>query len=175
MTRSDTPFIGSDAIGTDQPTAAATSATTGPVPAVSPTRLRRNGANATDRNSSNNTAAAALQDVAAAAAAAAANCEDPNIFNAVLKAAATTAKALADCRVRARQGHRRGGRPPPTRKERPGTWRRSTLQRSAGSPAPRVADTHTATQSRRTQQGQHNPPTANSLLREGQNRPWPGG
>ncbi len=53
---------------------------------MSPTRLRRNGANATDRNSSNNTAAAALQDVADAAAAAAANCEDPNIFNAVLKA-----------------------------------------------------------------------------------------
>jgi hypothetical protein len=172
VTRSNSPLNGSDAIGTGQPTAAATSATTGPVPAVSPTRLRRNGANATDRNSSNNTAAAALQDVADAAAAAA-NCEDPNIFNAVLKAAATTAKALADCRVRAPQGHRRGGRPPPTRKEKPIAWRRR-LQRSAGSPAPRVTDTHTATQSRRTQQGQHNPPTTSSLQREGQNRPWPG-
>ena len=78
VTRCDPPLNGSDAKGTDQPTAAATSATAsaGPVPAVSPTRLRRNGANATGRNPSNNTAAAALQDVADAAAAAA-NCQDP--------------------------------------------------------------------------------------------------
>ncbi len=55
------------------------------------TRPRRNGANATGRNSSNNAAAAALQDVAdATGIAAAANCEDPNILKAVLKAAATT-------------------------------------------------------------------------------------
>ena len=172
VTRCDPPLNGSDAKGTDQPTAAATSATTGPVPAVSPTRLRRKGANATGRNSSNNAAAAALQDVADAAAAAA-NCQDPNVLEAVLKAAAATAKALAECRVRAPQGHRRGGRPPP--KERPrAPGRRRRTQRSAGPPAPRVTDTHTAMQSRRTQQGQHNPPTANSLLREGQNRPRPG-
>ena len=137
-------------------------------------RLPRNGANATGRNPSNNAAAAALQDVADAAAAAA-NCQDPNVLEAVLKAAATTAKALAECRVRAPQGHRRGGRPPRTRKERPrAPGRRRRPQRSASPPAPRVTDTHTATQSRRTQQGQHNPPTANSLLREGQNRPRPG-
>ncbi len=69
---------------------------------MSPTRLRRKGANATGKNSSNNAAAAALQDVAdAAGAAAAANCQDPNVLEAVLKAAATTAKALAECRVRA--------------------------------------------------------------------------
>ena len=172
VTRCDPPLNGSDAKGTDQPTAAATSATTGPVPAVSPTRLRRKGANATGKNSSNNAAAAALQDVADAAAAAA-NCQDPNVLEAVLKAAAATAKALAECRVRAPQGHRRGGRPPP--KERPrAPGRRRRTQRSAGPPAPRVTDTHTAMQSRRTQQGQHNPPTANSLLREGQNRPRPG-
>ena len=137
-------------------------------------RLPRNGANATGRNPSNNAAAAALQDVADAAAAAA-NCQDPNVLEAVLKAAATTAKALAECRVRAPQGHRRGGRPPRTRKERPrAPGRRRRPQTSASPPAPRVTDTHTATQSRRTQQGQHNPPTANSLLREGQNRPRPG-
>jgi hypothetical protein len=137
-------------------------------------RLPRNGANATGRNPSNNAAAAALQDVADAAAAAA-NCQDPTVLEAVLKAAATTAKALAECRVRAPQGHRRGGRPPRTRKERPrAPGRRRRPQRSAGPPAPRVTDTHTAMQSRRTQQGQHNPPTANSLLREGQNRPRPG-
>ena len=142
---------------------------------MSPTRPRRNGANATGRNSSNNAAAAALQDVAdaAATAAAAANWEDPNILKAVLKAAATTAKALAGCQVRAPQGHRRGGRPPPTRKERPRARRRRP-QRSAGTRAPRVTDTHTAMQSRRTQQGQHNPLTASSLSREGQNRPRPG-
>ncbi len=114
----------------------------------------------------------ALQDVADAAAAAS-NWGDPNILKAVLKAAATTAKAPADCQVRAPQGHQRGGRPPPTRKERPRA-RRRRLQRSAGARAPRVTDTHTAMQSRRTQQGQHNPPTANSLSREGQNRPRPG-
>jgi hypothetical protein len=141
-------------------------------------RLRHNRANATGRSPSNNAAAAALQDVADAAAAAA-NCEDPNVLEAVLKAAATTAKALAECRVRAPQGpsHRRGGRPPRTRKERPrapGRRRRPQSLRSAGPPAPRVTDTHTAMQSRRTQQVQHNPPTANSLLREGQNRPRPG-
>jgi hypothetical protein len=51
------------------------------------------------------------------------------------------------------QPRRRGGRPPPTKR---------------ANPRPRPRRT-------RTQQGQHNPPTAaNSLLREGQNRPRPG-
>jgi hypothetical protein len=50
------------------------------------------------------------------------------------------------------QPRRRGGRPPPTKK---------------ANPRPRPRRT-------RTQQGRHNPPTANSLLREGQNRPRPG-
>ena len=115
---------------------------------------------------------AALRDVADTAAAAA-NCEDPSVLKAVLKAAATTAKALADCRVTAPQGHRRGGRPLPTRKERPRA-RRRRLRRSAGTPAPRVTGTHTAKQPRRTQQGQHDPATANSPSREGQARPRPG-
>jgi hypothetical protein len=65
-----------------------------------------------------------------------------NVLRAGLKAAATTAKALADSRVTAPQGHRRGGQPPPTRKERPRA-RRRRLQRSVGTPAPRVTDTHT--------------------------------
>ncbi len=92
----------------------------------------------------------------------------------VLKAAATTAKALAHSRVTAPQGtapaHRRGGRPLPTRKERPRA-QPHRLRRSAVTPAPRVTGTHTATQSRRTQQGQHDPATANSPWREGQARP----
>jgi hypothetical protein len=101
-------------IGTDlSANAAATSAPTGTVPAMSPTRPRHNGTNATGGSSPDNAAAAALR------AAAAANCEDPSVLKAVLKAAATTAKALGDCRVTAPQGRRRGGRPPPTRKERP--------------------------------------------------------
>jgi hypothetical protein len=86
VTRNDSPLNGSDAImiGTDlHATASATSATTGPVRAVSPTRPRHNGANATGRSPSDNAAAAALRDVADADAgggghaAAAANCEDP--------------------------------------------------------------------------------------------------
>jgi hypothetical protein len=116
--------------------------------------------------------AAALQ---AAADAAAAATTEPRILRAVLLAAAATASALArSIPPDTATAHRRGGRPPPTRPRANPRHRPRRTQRSAGPPAPRVTDTHTAMQSRKTQQGQHNPPTANSLLREGQNRPRPG-
>jgi hypothetical protein len=56
----------------------------------------------------------------------------------------------------------------------------ATLSASPPSPAVTrrngrsIADSANLKQPRMTQQGQHNPPTANSLLREGQNRPRPG-
>ena len=57
---------------------------------------RHNGTNATGRDFSDNAAVTALRAAAAdAAAAAAAKCEDPRVLQAVLKAAPTTAKALA--------------------------------------------------------------------------------
>jgi len=145
--------------------AASASATADPASAImmSPTVLQHNLAD--------HAKATALQAAADAAAAAA---TDPKILRAVLLAAAATANALASTiPLDAVTTHRRGGRPPKTRRANPRPRPRRT-QRSAGPPAPRVTDTHTAMQSRRTQQGQHNPPTANSLLREGQNRPRPG-
>jgi hypothetical protein len=124
--------------------AASASATAGPEPT-------RN-SSVQQHKPAENLAAAALQAAADAAATAA---EDPWILRAVLLAAAATAKALAQTGAKDTgtvQPRRRGGRPPPTKK---------------ANPRPRPRRT-------RTQQGRHNPPTANSLLREGQNRPRPG-
>ena len=144
--------------------AASALAATGPDPARNSSVQQHNLADKAE--------AAALQ---AAADAAAAATTEPRILRAVLLAAAATASALArSIPPDTVTAHRRGGRPPPKRPRANPRPRPRRTQRSAGPSAPRVTDTHTATQSRRTQQGQHNPPTANSLLREGQNRPRPG-
>jgi hypothetical protein len=132
-------------------------------PEMSLTELRHNPA-------AENAAAAALR-TAANAAAAAAECDDPRILQAVLQAAAATANALAQTGPRDPvQAHRRGGRPPPTRRTNP----RARPRRSrwpTGAPAPRAtAGSRTAGQSR-----QHDPTTANSRPpRAGQARHQPG-
>jgi hypothetical protein len=101
-----------NARGRDCPAnAASASAAAGAEPAMSPTELRHNPA-------AENAAAAALQ--AADAAAAAAECDDPRVLRAVLLAAAATANALAQTGAQDTvQAHRRGGRPPPTRRANP--------------------------------------------------------
>jgi hypothetical protein len=120
------------------------------------------------------TAAAALWTAAdAAAAAAAAESNDPRILRAVLLAAAATANALAPTGAQdTAQAHRRGGRPPPTRRANPRARPRRN-RRPTDTPAPRATGSRTlaAKQSR-----QHDPATANSppSPRAGQARPQPG-
>jgi hypothetical protein len=128
--------------------AASPSATAGP-------ELARN-SSVQQHNLADNAEAAALP--AAAADAAAAATTEPRILRAVLLAAAAAANALALAQTIPPDtvlAHRRGGRPPPTRRANPRPNAR-----------PR----------RRTRQSQHNPlaATANSLSREGQTRPRPG-
>ena len=125
--------------------AASSLATAGTEPPMSPTVLRHNFAD--------NAEAAALQAAAAAAAAAAA--KDPRILRTVLLAAAATANALAQTIPQDTVlAHRRGGRPPPTRRAnprpRPHRTRRPTGMHT-GTPAPTAAGTSTAKQPRWTQ------------------------
>ena len=87
-------------------------------PETSVTELRHNPV-------AENPAAAALRTAANAAAAAAAECDDPRILQTVLLAAAATANALAHTGAQGTvQAHRRGGRPPRTRRARPRRNRR---------------------------------------------------
>jgi hypothetical protein len=138
--------------------AARASAAAGPEPAMSPTVLRHNPA-------AENAAAAALQ--AADAAAADAECDDPRVLRAVLLAAAATANALAQTGAQDTvQAHRRGGRPPPTR--------RANLKARPQNPE---AHRHTSAKSRRQshsqaakQSRQHDPATANKPP-QGQDKP----
>jgi hypothetical protein len=141
--------------------AASALATAGPEPATSSSVLQHNLAD--------NAEAAALQAAADAAAAAA---TDPRILRAVLLAAAATANTLAQTippdTVLA---HRRGGRPPPTRRANPRPRPRRTRRPTGthtGTPAPTATGTSTARQS-----SQHSA-FANSPPRAGQARPQPG-
>jgi hypothetical protein len=115
--------------GGDHPTnAASSSATAGTEPAImmSPTVLRHNLAH--------NAEAAALQAAADADADAAAICKDPRVLRAVLLAVATTANALAQTIPQDTVlAHRRGGRPPPTRRANPRARQRRT-RRPTGTP-----------------------------------------
>ena len=123
-------------------------------------------------NHTENAAAAALW-TAANAAAAAAKSEDPGILRAVLFAAAATANALAQTSAHAPvQAHRRGGRPPPTRRADPRTRPRRN-RRLTGTPAPRATAGSPTT--RQSQARQHDP-TTNSPPgpRAGQPRPQSG-
>ena len=132
--------------------AASASATAGPEPA-------RN-SSVQQHKPAENLAAAALQAAADAAATAA---EDPRILRAVLLAAAATASALAQAAPQDTvPTHRRGGRPPPTRRAKTRAWPRRT-RRAPGTPAPTATGTSTAKQPRWTQQ----PTTASSPPREG--------
>ena len=107
-------------------------------------------------NHTENAAAAALW-TAANAAAAAAKSEDPGILRAVLFAAAATANALAQTSAHAPvQAHRRGGRPPPTRRADPRTRPRRN-RRLTGTPAPRATAGSPTT--RQSQARQHDPTT----------------
>jgi hypothetical protein len=126
----------------------------------SPTELRYNPAD--------NAAAAALW-TAADAAAAAAKCDDLRILQAVLLAAAATANALAQTGAQVTvQAHRRGGRPPPTRRANPRARPRRN-RRPTGTPAPRAtAGSRTAKQPRQHDPNRQQPPRA------GQARPQPG-
>ena len=120
-------------------------------------------------NHTENAAAAALW-TAANAAAAAAKSEDPGILRAVLFAAAATANALAQTSAHAPvQAHRRGGRPPPTRRADPRARPRRN-RRQTGTPTPRATAGSPTTE----QSHQHDPTTANSPPRAGQARPQPG-
>jgi hypothetical protein len=118
--------------------AASASAAAGPEPARSPSVQRHEPAE--------NPAAAALQ-AAADAATIAAKRNDHEVLRAVLRAAATTANALAQAAPQDMvPTHRRGGRPPPTRRK-PRAWPRRT-QRPAlagpGTPAPTATGISTA-------------------------------
>ena len=118
-----------------------------------------------------NAAAAALW-TAANAAAAAAKSEDPGILRAVLFAAAATANALAQTSAHAPvQAHRRGGRPPPTRRADPRA-RPRRYRRQTGTPTPRATAGSPTTE----QPHQHDPivKTTNSPPRAGQARPQSG-
>ena len=145
--------------------AASSLATAGTEPPMSPTVLRHNLAD--------NAEAAALQAAAdAAAAAVAPECDDVRVLRAVLMAAAATANALAQTippdTVLA---HRRGGRPPPTRRANPRPRPRRTRRPTGmhtGTPAPTATGTSTARQSRQLSA------IANSPPRAGQARPQPG-
>ena len=143
--------------------AASASATADPASAImmSPTVLQHNLAD--------HAKAAALQAAADAAAAAA---TDPKILRAVLLAAAATANALASTiPLDAVPTHRRGGRPPKTRRAnarpRPRRTRRPTGMHT-GAPAPTADSTSTA-----RQPSQHSA-FADSPPRAGQARPRPG-
>jgi hypothetical protein len=143
--------------------AASASATADPASAImmSPTALQHNLAD--------HAKAAALQAAADAATAAATN---PKILRAVLLAAAATANALASTiPLDAVPTHRRGGRPPKTRRAnarpRPRRTRRPTGMHT-GAPAPTADSTSTARQS-----SQHSA-FADSPPRAGQARPRPG-
>ena len=143
--------------------AASASATADPASAImmSPT--------APQHNLADHAKAAALQAAADAATAAATN---PKILRAVLLAAAATANALASTiPLDAVPTHRRGGRPPKTRRAnarpRPRRTRRPTGMH-IGAPAPTADSTSTARQS-----SQHST-FADSPPRAGQARPRPG-
>ena len=113
-----------------------------------------------------NPAAAALQ-AAADAAAIAAKRNDHEVLRAVLRAAATTANALAQAAPQDMvPTHRRGGRPPPTRRK-PRAWPRRT-QRPAGpgTPAPTATGISTAKLPKLPRWTQH-PTTASSPPRDG--------
>ena len=102
--------------------AASSLATAGTEPPMSPTVLRHNLAD--------NAEAAALR-----AAADAAECKDLRVLRAVLLAVATTANALAQTIPQDTVlAHRRGGRPPPTRRANPKARPRRT-RRPTGTPA----------------------------------------
>jgi hypothetical protein len=133
--------------------AASSLATAGTEPPMSPTVLRHNLAD--------NAEAAALQ-AAADAAAAATKCKDSRVLRAVLMAAAATANALAQTippdTVLA---HRRGGRPPPTRRANPRPRPRRTRRPTGmhtGTPAPTATGTSTARQSRQLSAIANSPP-----------------
>ena len=137
--------------------AASASATADPASAImmSPTVLQHNLAD--------HAKAAALQAAADAAAAAA---TDPKILRAVLLAAAATANALASTiPLDAVPTHRRGGRPPKTRRANP---RPRPRRMHTGAPAPTADSTSTARQS-----SQHSA-FADCPPRAGQARPQPG-
>ena len=143
--------------------AASASATADPASAImmSPTVLQHNLAD--------HAKAAALQAAADAAAAAA---TDPKILRAVLLAAAATANALASTiPLDAVPTHRRGGRPPKTRRANPRPRPRRTRRPTGmhtGAPAPTADSTSTARQS-----SQHSA-FADCPPRAGQARPQPG-
>ena len=141
--------------------AASAPATADPASAImmSPTVLQHNLAD--------HAKAAALQAAADAAAAAAAT--DPKILRAVLLAAAATANALASTiPLDAVPTHRRGGRPPKTRRANPRPRPRRPTGMHTGAPAPTADSTSTARQS-----SQHSA-FADSPPRAGQARPQPG-
>ena len=143
--------------------AASASATADPASAImmSPTVLQHNLAD--------HAKAAALQAAADAAAAAA---TDPKILRAVLLAAAATANALASTiPLDAVPTHRRGGRPPKTRRANPRPRPRRTRRPTGmhtGAPAPTADSTSTARQSSQHSAFADRPPRA------GQARPQPG-
>ena len=137
--------------------AASSSATVGTEPAIvmSPTVLRQNLAD--------NAKAAAIQAAADAAAAAA---ENPRILRTVLLAAAATANALAQTIPQdSVLPHRRGGRPPPTRKANPsGRARPRRTRRPA--PAPTATGSSTAEQLRQQSTIANSPPRAGQARRQ---------
>ena len=153
--------------GRDHSANAASALTTaGPEPTRSP-RVQRH-------EPAENPAAAALQ-AAADAAAIAAKRNDHEVLRAILRAAATTANALAQAAPQDTvPTHRRGGRPPPTRRK-PRAWPRRT-QRPAGpgNPAPTATGINAAKLPKlpRWTPGQHpttasSPPTRRDRHRDG--------
>ena len=138
--------------------AASSSATVGTEPAVmmSHTVLRHNGP-------ADNAKAAAMQAAATAAATAA---EDPRILRTVLLAAAATANALAQTIPQDTVlPHRRGGRPPSTRRANPsGRARPRRTRRPA--PAPTATGSSTAEQPRQHSTIANSPPRAGQARRQ---------
>jgi hypothetical protein len=133
----------------------------------SPTELRY--------NPSDNAAAAALWTAADAAAAAAAECDDPRVLQAVLLATAATASALAQTGPRDPvQAHRRGGRPPPTRRTNPRAARPHRRSETGGPQARQRQGPLPAVAQPGSLAIEHDPTTANSPPRAGQATHQPG-